>query len=99
MSGMLDGKVILVTGAAGGIGTAAAELFAREGARLALSARSADKLTALVNAIKGETYTKLLMLNLEYDPKPPVIGGSVNNTNKGLVNYMSQMYDSALGSK
>lgn len=52
MSGMLDGKVILVTGAAGGIGTAAAELFAKEGARLALSARSADKLTELVNAIK-----------------------------------------------
>jgi len=52
MSGMLDGKVILVTGAAGGIGTAAAELFAKEGARLALSARSADKLTELVNTIK-----------------------------------------------
>lgn len=55
-----------------------------------------DMSLAVVNAIKGETYTKLLMLNLEYDPKPPVMGGSVNNTDKGLVNYMARIYDSVL---
>lgn len=36
MQGRLQDKVVLITGAAGGIGSASAELFAREGARLAL---------------------------------------------------------------
>ena len=55
-----------------------------------------DMCLALVNEIKGETYAKLVMLNLEYDPKPPLIGGSVKNTNEGLVNHMSGMYDQIL---
>ena len=82
-------------------GTFLQERYVRDGKLWTSAGVSAgiDMSLALVNAIKGETYTKLLMLNLEYDPKPPVIGGSVNNTNKGLVNYMSQMYDSVLGSK
>jgi NAD(P)-dependent dehydrogenase (short-subunit alcohol dehydrogenase family) len=41
MSGIVDGKVTLVTGAASGIGRAAALAFAREGARLVLSDRDA----------------------------------------------------------
>ena len=35
--GMVDGKVVLVTGAASGIGRAAAELFAREGAEIVVA--------------------------------------------------------------
>src|SRR5689334_14675781 len=35
MAGRLQGKVCVVTGASGGIGAAAAELFAAEGARVA----------------------------------------------------------------
>ena len=37
MAGMLDGKSTLVTGAAGGMGRAAALLFAREGARVTVA--------------------------------------------------------------
>jgi NAD(P)-dependent dehydrogenase (short-subunit alcohol dehydrogenase family) len=42
MSGMLEGKVILVTGAARGIVGGSAQLFAREGAQLAVAAISTD---------------------------------------------------------
>ena len=40
----LDGKAILITGASQGIGAACAAVFRRRGARLALTARSADLL-------------------------------------------------------
>jgi short-subunit dehydrogenase len=40
----IKGKVVLITGASAGIGKVTAELLGREGARVALSARSVDKL-------------------------------------------------------
>ncbi len=52
-----DGQVVLITGASSGIGAACAEAFAREGARVALCARRADKLDevrARVEAAGGE---------------------------------------------
>ena len=43
----VNGKVAVVTGASGGIGLAVAKVLAGKGAKLALVARSKDKLEAL----------------------------------------------------
>jgi NADP-dependent 3-hydroxy acid dehydrogenase YdfG len=46
-------SVILITGASSGIGEAAAKLLAKKGARVALAARSKDKLEALSKELPG----------------------------------------------
>ena len=49
----LNGKVAWVTGATGAIGREIALGFAREGARVAVSARTPEALTALIDEIKA----------------------------------------------
>lgn len=53
MTGLLDGKAVLLVGASTGIGVEAARVFADEGARLVLSARSADALEATADELRG----------------------------------------------
>ena len=48
-------KVMIITGASSGIGLASAKLFASCGAKLALAARSADKLRSLSEELSSET--------------------------------------------
>ena len=48
----LDNKIAIITGASSGIGRAAALLFARQGARLVLSARGREPLEKLADEIR-----------------------------------------------
>ena len=50
----LKNKVIIITGASSGIGAAAADLFAAEGAKLVLAARRADILEKLTEQIRRQ---------------------------------------------
>jgi NAD(P)-dependent dehydrogenase (short-subunit alcohol dehydrogenase family) len=52
--GLLQGKIVFITGASRGIGAAAARLFAREGAAVVLASRSTDALARLVADIRAE---------------------------------------------
>ncbi|WP_412125994.1 SDR family NAD(P)-dependent oxidoreductase [Streptomyces platensis] len=52
-SGLLAGKVAFITGAGRGIGAAAARLFAREGARVLLTARTESQLKAVNEEIRA----------------------------------------------
>ena len=58
MNGEFTGKVVVVTGASSGIGRATAELFAESGARVAIFARSREKLNTIAGkrmvAVSGD---------------------------------------------
>ena len=53
---MLDGKVAIVSGASYGMGYSMAELFAKEGAKVVMTARGQEKLDASVQQIRDQGY-------------------------------------------
>ncbi|MBX3530055.1 MAG: SDR family oxidoreductase [Rhizobiaceae bacterium] len=57
MAGRFAGKVVLITGATGGFGSAAAKRFAAEGANLVLSDLKAETLEAFAKSLSAETAT------------------------------------------
>ncbi|MDP6136669.1 MAG: SDR family NAD(P)-dependent oxidoreductase, partial [Arenicellales bacterium] len=57
----LEGKVGLVTGASGGIGSAIAERLAREGADVALADIRADQLTEVLSTVQSHQHRGLVV--------------------------------------
>jgi transcriptional regulator GlxA family with amidase domain len=52
-----------------------------------------DMALAIVNQLFNKEYTQAVMLDLEYDPQPPVVGGSVEKTRRNITQLMQDMYD------
>lgn len=52
-----------------------------------------DMSLAIIKDIYGDNYTQGVMLDMEYDPQPPIAGGSPNKTKPEVFNMMQTMYD------
>ncbi|NUM71072.1 MAG: SDR family oxidoreductase [Ignavibacteriaceae bacterium] len=70
--GLLTGKTALITGASAGIGLATAEVFAREGARLILTARRLERLDKLSQMLRNDHNAEILNLRLDVKNKKGV---------------------------
>ena len=52
-----------------------------------------DMALALVNHLFGKEYTQAVMLDLEYDPQPPIKGGTPKKSVPIIAQLMQDMYD------
>lgn len=76
---------VLITGASSGIGRATAEMFAKEGAKLVLCARSTDKLTALCDDLNSQHQTETYTLTMDVRDRD-----AVQNALEGLPSEWQQ---------
>ena len=52
-----------------------------------------DMSLAIINDIWGQKYTQAVMLDMEYDPAPPIVGGTPETTKPEVLQMMLAMYD------
>ena len=74
MPEILKDKVVLVTGASSGIGSATARAFAEHGAKLLLCARRLDKLQAMEAELRDKGATDLFCFELDVQDRDEVEG-------------------------
>lgn len=55
-----------------------------------------DMSLAIIDDLMGKKYTEGVMLDLEYNPKPPYNAGTPENSEKIVADMMKEMYDMAL---
>jgi 3alpha(or 20beta)-hydroxysteroid dehydrogenase len=100
--GKLDNKVIIVTGATGGVGSAAAALFSREGAKLVLTGRDEVRLREAAAACDPERTRMIVSDNADAATLEPVValatasfggldGAFLNAGHEGKVGPLTQM--------
>lgn len=65
MAGLFEGKVVLITGAAGNLGQAVTLRFAREGAKLVLVERNLERLTALAKRVEADYGVQTMIYPLD----------------------------------
>lgn len=97
MSGKLEGKVAIITGASAGIGRASARALAQNGARLVLTARRRDRLDDLVEFAKAHGSDAISVIGDAREERTAVaVAEAANNTfgradilinNVGVGNY------------
>jgi 3-hydroxy acid dehydrogenase/malonic semialdehyde reductase len=69
----LSGKIALITGASAGIGEATARLFAREGAKLILTARRKTRIEALAKELKRKHKVDSYLIELDVRDREDVM--------------------------
>lgn len=52
-----------------------------------------DMALAMLEDLRGFDYAQAVMLDMEYDPAPPILGGSPEKTRPGVTQMMTAMYD------
>ena len=55
-----------------------------------------DMCLDMVREINGDKYLRMVLLDLEYNPKPPLKGGSVRATEKESVKMLQELYGSQI---
>ncbi|NQV30439.1 MAG: SDR family NAD(P)-dependent oxidoreductase [Candidatus Marinimicrobia bacterium] len=85
MNTTIKGKTVLITGASAGIGEACAQLFAKSGATLILTARRESKLTELANFLKNEYAVNVLVKALDVRDNQ-VVEHFINNLSEDFQN-------------
>lgn len=95
----IRGAVVIVTGASTGLGEATARLFARQGAKVALAARSLDKLQQIAAELPGalaapvdvRDHTSIVHMVADVQNHYGRIDAVINNAGQGMHGFLEQV--------